>query len=85
MQSLEVTITRKILLIRIFPLYASSFEVGSIEKAVGFLDSHDENSNGSISFIKYDIEIIYTNGDKLKGEFTNRETARQFILSYLRI
>jgi hypothetical protein len=44
-----------------------------------FLDNYDENSTSFITFLKNNIEIIHNNGDKLKGEFTIKQTAMQFI------
>ena len=44
-----------------------------------FLDNYDENSTSFITFLKNNIEITHNNGDKLKGEFTTKQTAMQFI------
>ncbi len=82
MQSLQIFITRRIISIRIFPLHGNLFECDSIEKAIGFIENYDESGNHRISFIKYTIEVLYNNGDNLKGEFTNKETATQFIHNY---
>jgi len=85
MQTLELAITRMVLSIRIFPLHGNVSEFNSIEKAVDFIENYNENTNNPIRFIKYAIEIIYSNGEKLKGEFLSKETAMQFIRSYQHI
>lgn len=51
----------------------------SLEVATTFLDNYDESSTSFIAFLKYNIEIIHNKGDKLKGEFTIKQTAMQFI------
>ncbi len=79
---LERTVTRQIESVHVLPLHGTMFELTSVENAIDFIEKYDED-DGSKRIIKYDVYIYYSNGDQIKGSFSDKESAIEFLGKYL--
>ncbi len=83
MNTLNQTVTRQIKLVRIIPLHGTPFEWHTVTDAVKFVESYNEsNASVSLQVIKYEVEIRYNNGDQIRGEFEDKNSALQFLCSF---
>jgi len=82
MQSLSLSVSREVILVRIYPLHGASFEFYSVEKALSFIDKYDESNSDRVQFLRYGVEIHYNNGENMKGEFMSKQTAMEFMRQY---
>jgi hypothetical protein len=78
---LTLAITRQVALIRVLPLHGSIAEWTSAEEAIRFVQEYKESAN-SRPLIKYEITVIYTNGDKIEAHFGDRRDAIAFLEEY---
>jgi hypothetical protein len=74
---METTITS----VRVLPLHRMKPDVPSIEQAIEIIQS-DAAAASKRSDVKYEIEIRYSNGNKVCGQFTDNDHARQFLRSF---
>lgn len=81
MEKLRQAVTRQIDCIVIIPLHGKSINLVSLEKAICFIDSYNEENNSN-PIMRYEVEIRYTNEDIIKGIFKSKEGAVQFLSSY---
>jgi hypothetical protein len=81
-ETLAETIVRRISSVRIIPLHGKPYDLRSISEAISFIETYDEN-NGSLSIIRYEVEIKYNNGDNIRGEFRDKKDAVEFLQNYL--
>lgn len=56
-------------------------EWANVQDAVRFIRSYNEAASGSIPIVRYEVEIIYLNGDRIWGEFAAKDTAIDFLNS----
>ncbi|USG64783.1 hypothetical protein NDK47_22070 [Brevibacillus ruminantium] len=82
MSSLERTITRQIESVRVLPLHGEASEYASISEVLSFIETYDE-SNAVSEFVKYEIIVKYNNGDKINAEFRGKDSAIEFLKSFL--
>jgi len=82
LKELEKAITREILVVRVLPLHGKPVELKSIEDAINFVEEYDE-ADGSMPVEKYEVQIRYNNGDRIEGEFRDKDSAVRFLMSYL--
>jgi hypothetical protein len=78
---LRNTVLRTIQSVRIFPLHGSVVECANVHDAIGFIQSYSETGGGPIPLVRYEVAIIYLNGDKICGEFAAKDTAIDFLNS----
>jgi len=78
---LTKSVNRKISVVRIIPLHGKSFQVKTLDKAISFIQKYNEK-NSPKSIAKYEVEIKYTNGDVIRGEFENKNNAVSFLKNY---
>jgi hypothetical protein len=79
---LETSITRQISRITILPLHGSASSMDSIESALNFVERYSEIDTSSFPISKFEIQIIYNNGDCIRGEFSDKIGALNFLKSY---
>jgi hypothetical protein len=82
MQSLTLSVSREVILIRINPIHGATFNFSSIEEALNFIESYDESNSDSVQFLRYGVEVHYNNGENVKGEFLSKQTVMQFMRQY---
>lgn len=76
--SLRTRLDRLIEKVVIIPLYGHSNEFPTVESAVMFLESHSIYE-GSGAFRKYEILVLFSNGDRLEGSFATKDRAKEFL------
>ena len=81
MEKLKSAVTRRIRSVRILPLHGSAAEWTSIEEAIAFVEKYKEQRD-SLPVVKYEVQIIYSNGDRIDGQFADKRDAIQFLRSH---
>jgi hypothetical protein len=79
--ALDCAITRRIELVRVLPLHGAARECGTLEQAIAFIQSYSE-TDGMRPIVKYEVQVRYSNGDKIEGQFADKDSAIQFLRSY---
>ena len=77
-QSIRRTFDRQISCIQVTPLHGDSHELCSVEEAVSFIRSYREEGSTS-TFVRYELRVTYTNGDKVEGSFRDKDAAVEFL------
>lgn len=80
-KSLAVSISRQIERIVIIALHGAIHEVATIEDAIRFVESYEEDGRNK-PIDRYEIEVRYNNGDAIHGKFKNKSSAVTFLTSY---
>ncbi len=62
----------------VVPLYGRSSQFATIEAALRFLDQHSIYE-GSGEFRKYEVQIEFSNGDRVQGSFDSKYGAQEFL------
>lgn len=78
---IESAITRFVERVRVLPLHGEVRELNCIANAVDFVSRYREQARVG-GFMKYEIEIRYSNGDKVLAEFSGKGVAVDFLKSY---
>lgn len=82
MESLETTIARQIVAVRVTPLHGVDAAFVTVEEAVEFVVGYDESGTAG-PLVRYEIQIRYNNGDKINAEFQEKGTTIDFLKAYL--
>jgi hypothetical protein len=77
---LRVCLSRTIEHVFVLTLSGRSQQLASIEDAVRFVQEHDEAASVS-EFVRYELNVRYTNGDEIRGAFRTKEKAIAFLHS----
>ena len=80
MNDLEVAMTRHIVLIRVLPLHGSSVDLPSVRDAIDFIVKYDAGKEQR-TLIRFELEVRYSNGDRVLGEFADKDSALEFLES----
>jgi hypothetical protein len=75
---LSASLERRIDTIRVFALYGSETTFSSIDEACGFI-ANQTLDQLELSFNKYEIQIRYSNGDKLEAQYSDKQSAIAFL------
>lgn len=78
LNSLRIRLERLIERVIIIPLYGHSNEFVTIESAMTFLESHSIYE-GSGAFRKYEIQVLFSNGDRVDASFNTKLRAKEFL------
>jgi hypothetical protein len=84
LRALNHVVIREIEIIRLLPLHGTPLEWHSVEEAIAYIKNYNED-NGPKPVVKYEIEIRYNNGDRIQGQFVNKESAIQFLSTFQRL
>lgn len=83
---LSSALDRQILQIVIAPLYGVNNTFGTIDEAVKYLNEFtSEDIDENISFTKFFIQVRYSNGDNISGDFSTSEHAASFLTSIVKV
>ncbi|NLG98451.1 MAG: DNA methylase [Chloroflexi bacterium] len=82
MHTLTIMANRRIEKIRLLPLHGLVYECDSVNDAVQYLESYNITSC-DYPLTRFEIEIQYSNGDKMSNSFTDKTILIQFLNSYL--
>jgi len=77
-EQLEVSLTRQIERILIATLHGFKCDAGSVKEAIELIRDYDEGQAAD-SFVRYEIAVRYTNGDRIMGQFEEKNAAIEFL------
>lgn len=78
LRKMEQSIFRKIDSIRILPLYGQELLASNIDDAIRYLDNYRITNNG-LDFVKFEIYLRFSNGDKIDASFSSKNSAIEFL------
>ncbi len=78
--ALRTSLTRRITTVYVLPLHGAPRTLGHVAEAIAFIESFDESTPGK-PFARYEIDVRYSNGDEIRGQFKDKETAITFLRS----
>jgi hypothetical protein len=78
---LKATITRQVSSVRIMPLHGLVAEKYSVEEAISFIKEYSEYPSPH-PFSRYEVEVLYNNGNEIRGKFLDKISAVQFLQDY---
>jgi hypothetical protein len=78
--SLATAVSRQIERIIILPLHGDYQELVTIEEAITYINGHGDVAGKS--FVRYEIQIRYNNGDNINGAFENKANAINFLRTF---
>lgn len=79
--ALHTTTMRTIKTVRVLPLHGTAVEYASVNDAISFISKYEEDG-GTSPFVRYEVLIVYMNGDKISAEFAAKATTIEFLKSY---
>ena len=79
--SLRISLNRRVEHIVVLTLSGASRSFGSIADAVIFVSGNDELAPAS-GFVRYEIDVRYSNGDEVRGLFGEKDAALEFLRSF---
>ena len=79
--SLRRCLNRRVEYILVLTLSGISRQFRSVEDAVGFVSEHDQSIPAS-DFVRYELNIRYSNGNEVKGTFREKQEAIEFLRSF---
>ena len=56
-------------------------EWNSIEEAIAFVEKYNEQTDPQ-PLVKYEVQILYSNRDRIEGQFADKRDAIQFLRAY---
>jgi len=81
-EALRRVVTRTVQCVRVLPLHGEMVESTTIQDAINFIGTYRED-RASPTLVRYEIQIIYLNGDKVSAEFKVKADAIDFLAGYL--
>jgi len=81
MAALEASISRQVERIIILPLHGTRQEMTTIAEAIRFIEAYN-GGDGMKVIDRYEIQIRYTNGDHIEGQFKEKTSAVEFLRTY---
>ncbi|MFB2936658.1 hypothetical protein ACE1B6_15510 [Aerosakkonemataceae cyanobacterium BLCC-F154] len=81
-QTLENSITRQIISLRVLPLHGRAFEQNSVLEAIDFVANYSATAVDT-PVLKFEIEISYCNGDKIQAIISDKNNVLTFLNNYL--
>ncbi|MYE88785.1 DNA methylase [Candidatus Poribacteria bacterium] len=78
LSSLNKRLARMIERIVVMPLYGRSNEFDSIDEALSFIDHHSAVEVEG-DFRRYEVQVLFSNGDKAEGSFKEKEKVLGFL------
>ncbi|NJO55758.1 MAG: hypothetical protein HC834_04695 [Rhodospirillales bacterium] len=75
---LEKCLARKVASVYVLALHGRARELADVESAVAFIEEFDEAKAGG-SFIRYEVDIRYTNKDEIHATFNAKSEAIKFL------
>jgi len=81
MRCLERCVTRTVASVRVLPLHGSPHEWKTVAEALAFIQAyHDGETSAPVA--RYEVQVRYSNGDRVEGQFTDKQGALQFLRNY---
>jgi hypothetical protein len=80
---IEKSINRSVVAVTITPLHGLTNSLETITAAITFIKNYIEPTKKSMPLMRYEIRVKYCNGDKIEGQFQEKESAVTFLECYL--
>lgn len=77
-RELKLSITRAITLILVLALHGTRREAKSVGEAIEIIEQYGED-DGAAEFVRYEIDVRYSNGDEIRGTFASKAEAIKFL------
>ncbi len=81
LDALRKSATRQIEQIYVLPLHGASARIATIEEAIQYVERYDEGRPEN-RLVRYEVRIVYSNGDRIEGQFKDKESAIAFLQGY---
>ncbi len=72
------SVQRRVEFVFVLPLSGSPHRFESVQDAVDYISNHDLSTPSS-EFVKYELNVRYSNGDEIRGTFHDKQTAIAFL------
>lgn len=82
LDALERSVTRQVTYVRVTPLHGVTRQWDSIEQAIEFVELYRE-VDAAQPFVRYEVELHYSNGDELRARFGDKATVLAHLRSFL--
>ena len=76
--ALEVSLKRSIVAVFVLTLHGQSRELPTLTAAIEFLNQHNQRDLTG-SFVRYEINVRFSNGDEIRGQFQSKSSAVEFL------
>ena len=78
LDALRSSLRRRVEFVLVLPLYGNEQRFYAIQDAVDFISTHVP-STLSLKFVKYELNVRYSNGDEIRGVFQDKQDALEFL------
>jgi len=75
---LDLALRRTLERVHVIPLHGNPVEMRTLNEATSFVREYDDLVAIGV-FQKYELRIIYNNGDEIRGEFSTKDAAISFL------
>ncbi len=82
-RQLEAALSQTVDVIHILPLYGSELVLTTTPESIRSLEDFVENAPSNSPFAKYEIQVRFTNGDRIDGAFQFKTQALSFLATFL--
>lgn len=82
LSALRNSVNRYITEIRILPLYGNTQILSSVKEAISYLETEDFSNIQGDELVRFEIKVIYSNGDKIEANFSESSNALVFLSTY---
>ncbi len=79
-RELENCLTRSITSVCVLTLHGQTKELASVKSAIAFIESFEETTVAG-AFVRYEVNVRYSNGDEIRGSFETKADALRFLRS----
>ena len=80
-KSLRRSLMRLVEYVIVLPLSGAQHRFDTVEAAVQYISNYDQSTPSS-DFVKYEVNVRYSNGDDIRGTFHDKDRAIEFLSSY---
>jgi hypothetical protein len=81
MQVLATSISRRIDRVIVLPLHGIGEELATLKQAIDFIEGY-AGQNGNKPLQRFEIQLHYSNGDRIEGRFSDKQGAIEFLQTY---
>lgn len=81
-QELESRVVRTVQIVRFYPIHGRIFEFGSLKTAIAAIRNYNERQQAH-PLLRFEFEVIYTNGDTVKGSYASVAASEDFLKQLL--
>ena len=79
--SLRSSLRRRVEYVLVLPLTGTSHRFDTVEEAVRYISNYGQSTSSS-DFVRYELNVRYSNGDEVRGVFHEKDRAVEFLSSF---